>query len=166
MLSEVCTYLFYLVRFCSTGLRSIGTQTVSLVNSRMPAWGKGQIVLLHNGTERRTLQQPSIQKLVASIAQDCLSNLNEEATPTEAYKLPIPRLDDVLKDLEQEISRGLDQRLLEESMHKARIRIQKREAVYHDTVSLNGLVFFFQIYASLFSRCLLFSCLRRNPQPM
>ena len=86
-------------------------------------------------------EQPSIQKLVVSIGQDCLSNLNEEATPTEAYRLRTPRLDDTLEDLENEISRGVNQRLLEECTHKAAIRVQKREAIYHDTVSLSDVGF-------------------------
>jgi hypothetical protein len=47
-------------------------------------------------------------------------------------------LDGALAVLEKEVSRGVNQRLLEECTHKAAIRIQKREAIYQDTVSLSG----------------------------
>ena len=63
-----------------------------------------------------------------------MTNLNEEATPTEAYTLPTPRLDEMLRSLDDEISRGVDQRLLQVCMKKSRIRVESREMVYRDTV--------------------------------
>ncbi len=63
-----------------------------------------------------------------------MTNLKEEATPTEAYTLPTPRLDEALKSLGDEVSRGVDQRLLQVCVTKSTIRIEKREIVYRDTV--------------------------------
>lgn len=94
-----------------------------------------------------------------------MSNLNEEATPTEAYRLPTPRLDDALTDLEKEITRGVNQHLLEECTHKATIRVQKREAIYRDTVRLGGFGLGSDLRI-LCLRCPLSLTLRRNQQHM
>ena len=87
--------------------------------------------------------QPSIQKLVAGIAQDSVTCLNEEATSTQAYTLSTPRLDAALRALESEASGGVNQQLLEECLRKAPIRVARREAIYRDTVSLYSFAFYF-----------------------
>ncbi|KAF9056661.1 hypothetical protein BJ165DRAFT_1362353 [Panaeolus papilionaceus] len=81
-------------------------------------------------------EKPSIQKLVSSLAQDCLSHLNEEAIHTDAYTLPTPRLDEALKSLRQEFSDTfIDDKLLAEAMKRSLIRMSRRESMYSDTIS-------------------------------
>lgn len=81
-------------------------------------------------------EKPSVQKLVNTLASDCIGHLNEEAVHTDAYVLDTPRLDSVLEDLRSEFSRSfIDQGLLADVMGKAHIRIMRREDVYNDTVT-------------------------------
>ncbi|KAF9535499.1 hypothetical protein CPB83DRAFT_841859 [Crepidotus variabilis] len=79
-------------------------------------------------------EKPSIQKLVSSIAQESVSNLSEEAVPTETYKHDIPRLDEALRRLESGIP-AVDQSLLQEATQKSATRVVKREALYYETVA-------------------------------
>lgn len=82
--------------------------------------------------------QPSIQKLVSSVSQDCISHLNEEATQTDAYILPTLRVEQALLDLQGEFSPSfIDEDLLRESVQKSTIRMARREAIYADTVCLD-----------------------------
>ncbi|KAF8971500.1 armadillo-type protein [Flammula alnicola] len=80
-------------------------------------------------------EKPSIQKLVNNLSQDCVSHLNEEATHTDAYTLATPRVENALKDLEDEFSPSfVDQGLLETSMEKSTVRVAHREALYNATL--------------------------------
>lgn len=81
-----------------------------------------------------TLFQPSIQKLVSGIAQDCVVNLSEESVPTDAYKEPTPRIDLALEKLESEISRGVNLNLLKQAIQKSANRTSRREELYSNTV--------------------------------
>ncbi|CAA7258771.1 unnamed protein product [Cyclocybe aegerita] len=81
-------------------------------------------------------EKPSIQKVVNSLVQDCVSHISEEAVQTDAYTLPTPRLDDSLDQLVQELqSIKIDQKLLEASIQKSAVRVTRREIVYRDAVS-------------------------------
>lgn len=95
------------------------------------------------------LSQPSIQKLVNNLAQDCLGHLTEEAVHTDAYMLDIPRVEDALHSLELEFSSNLiNQSLLRQAMLKAQIRVARRNAVYNETVWL----FHRPLYSSSYGR--------------
>lgn len=79
--------------------------------------------------------QPSIQKLITSLAQDCLVHLNEEATNADGYTLETPRVDQALSDLESEFSSSfVDRKLLEVGAEKSTARVVRRDVVYNDTV--------------------------------
>ena len=79
--------------------------------------------------------QPSVQKLVTNLAQDCLVHLSEEAIHTDAYVLDTPRVDQALFDLESEFSTSfVDQNLLRKATEKSKARVIRRDAVYNDTV--------------------------------
>jgi hypothetical protein len=79
--------------------------------------------------------QPSVQKLITSLAQDCVVHLNEEATHTDAYALDAPRVDQALFNLESEFSSSfIDQKFLEKATEKSNARVARRDVVYNDTV--------------------------------
>ncbi|KAH9487094.1 Proteasome activator complex subunit 4 [Psilocybe cubensis] len=81
-------------------------------------------------------EKPSIQKLVTSLSQDCVTHLNEEATHTDAYELDTPRLDDALRELERNFSSSfINHDLLNSALQKTQVRASKREILYIDTVS-------------------------------
>ena len=82
-------------------------------------------------------EKPSIQKLVNTFSHDCTSHLSEEATLTDAYILPTPRVEQALLDLQSEFSPSfIDKNLLKAATETSAIRIAKREAVYTETVCL------------------------------
>lgn len=90
---------------------------------------------MHDRSPVTNCQQPSIQKLVASLAQDCMLYLNEEATHIDAYVLETPRVDQALFDLESEFSSSfVDRNLLKEATEKSKARVIRRDVVYNDTV--------------------------------
>jgi proteasome activator subunit 4 len=77
-----------------------------------------------------------VQKLVNSVAHDCLAHLNEEAMHTDAYVLDTPRIDEALVALEPEFSNRLvSKSLLKEAMSKSEVRVAKRSMAYDQTVS-------------------------------
>lgn len=79
--------------------------------------------------------QPSIQKLITSLAQDCVVHLNEEATHTDCYALDTPRVDQALFSLESEFSSSfVDRTCLEKAAKKSAARVARRNVVYNDTV--------------------------------
>ncbi|GLB36441.1 putative protein with domain of unknown function (DUF3437) [Lyophyllum shimeji] len=81
-------------------------------------------------------EKPSIQKLVGTLAQDCLGHLTEEAVHTDAYTLATPGVEAALDDLMSEFSPNVvDRRLLKEAWDKASVRIRKRAEVYNVAVS-------------------------------
>ncbi|TFK76811.1 hypothetical protein BDN72DRAFT_829977 [Pluteus cervinus] len=81
-------------------------------------------------------EKPSIQKLVNSLAQDCLSNLNEESFHTDAYIMDTPRVDEALGDLEEEFSSTfVDHELLVMALDKASKRVRLRTSIYNGTIS-------------------------------
>ena len=79
--------------------------------------------------------QPSVQKLVTSLSQDCMLHLNEEATHIDAYVLETPRVDQALFDLESEFSTSfVDRDVLGKAIEKSKARVIRRDVVYNDTV--------------------------------
>lgn len=88
------------------------------------------------------LLQPSIQKLVTKLTQDCLPYIDEEAIHTDAYSLPSVRLNNALEALESEFSESfITSRLLDSATSKSVVRVAKREAIYQATVRWSSLVF-------------------------
>ncbi|KAF9474298.1 hypothetical protein BDN70DRAFT_884955 [Pholiota conissans] len=81
-------------------------------------------------------EKPSIQKLVGNLSQECLTHLNEEATHTDAYVLPITGVEIALNALELEFSASfVNKDILGQAMEKTVTRIARREALHSDTVS-------------------------------
>ncbi|KAF5356022.1 hypothetical protein D9756_004202 [Leucocoprinus leucothites] len=81
-------------------------------------------------------EKPSIQKLVYNVANDCISLFNEHTIHSEAYTMETPRVDEALRDLEDEFSENfIDRKLLEEAVQKGRTRFEQRNKIYHSTVS-------------------------------
>lgn len=76
-----------------------------------------------------------MQKLVNSLAQDCVTHLNEEALHTDAYVLETPRVDEALVGLEVEFSSQLvPKSVLKEAMSKSEARVAKRGMTHNNTV--------------------------------
>jgi len=76
-----------------------------------------------------------VQKLVNSLAQDCLTLLSEEAIHTDAYLLETPRVDEALLAIDPELSsQPVPTSLLKEALSKYQVRIAKRSTVYNNTV--------------------------------
>ncbi|KAF7784715.1 hypothetical protein Agabi119p4_880 [Agaricus bisporus var. burnettii] len=110
-------------------------------------WNKGiaTYALTDQGLQRRYLQsllgcqgeeKPSVQKLVSSVANDCMGLINENTIHSEAYTLETPRLDETLRDLENEFSENfVDKELLDEALHKGKLRFERRNRVHHETVT-------------------------------
>jgi proteasome activator subunit 4 len=68
--------------------------------------------------------------------------INENMMHSEAYSLETPRLDDALRDLEYEFSEKLvDRELLDDALHKGKLRSERRNRVHHETVRSPGLLF-------------------------
>ena len=79
--------------------------------------------------------QPSVQKLITSLAQDCVLHLSEEATHTNGYTLDAPQVDQALFDLESEFSTSfVDRNFLTKAMEKSTARVLGRNVVYNNTV--------------------------------
>ena len=84
--------------------------------------------------------QPSVQKLITSLAQDCVLHLDEEATHTVGYTLDTPRVDQALFDLESEFSTSfVDRTFLTKTVEKSTVRVIRRNIVYNDTVCTTSL---------------------------
>jgi proteasome activator subunit 4 len=80
-----------------------------------------------------------VQKLINSVAHDCLAHLDEEAMHTDAYVLATPRVDEALLAIEPEFSSQLvNKSLLQEAMSKSQVRIAKRGMVYKNTVCFSA----------------------------
>lgn len=76
-----------------------------------------------------------MQKLVNSVAQDCLIYLNEELMQTDAYVLETPRVDNALVALELEFSgQMVSKSLLKEAVSKSEVRVAKQSMAYNNTV--------------------------------
>ncbi|KAJ7293229.1 hypothetical protein C8J57DRAFT_19449 [Mycena rebaudengoi] len=81
-------------------------------------------------------EKPSIQKLVATVAQDCANQIREESAHCDAYSLEAPRLEDALASLETEFSCSvINQKLTEEAMAKSLVRAEQRGVAYDETVA-------------------------------
>lgn len=90
---------------------------------------------MHNRSPVTNCLQPSVQKLVTSLAQDCMIHLNEEATHIDAYVLETPQVDQALFDLESEFSASfVDRDFLKKATEKSEARVIRRDVVYNDTV--------------------------------
>lgn len=86
--------------------------------------------------------QPSIQKLVNSVANDAISNLAEETTRTDAYADSVPAVKLAVDALGVELSPNLiDHDLLSEALQKSSIRALARESKYSETVSPISLIY-------------------------
>jgi proteasome activator subunit 4 len=73
--------------------------------------------------------------LVNSLAQDCLTHLNEEAVHTDAYTLNTTRVDEALLALETEFSSSfINPELQTKAITKAPLRAAKRSVIYNETV--------------------------------
>ncbi|KAG5636751.1 hypothetical protein H0H81_006970 [Sphagnurus paluster] len=82
------------------------------------------------------VRQPSVQKLVNNLAQDCLGHLTEESIHTDAYMLSTPGVEAALDDLIPEFSvRLVDQQFLKEALDKKSVRISMRSTIYNNTVA-------------------------------
>ncbi|EEB92346.1 hypothetical protein MPER_09161, partial [Moniliophthora perniciosa FA553] len=80
-------------------------------------------------------EKPSIQKLVATTAQECYSHLLEDVVHTDAYTIQPTMIDYALQELQQVFSSSfVNQNLLQEAISKYPLRIEKRTALYHETV--------------------------------
>ena len=90
---------------------------------------------VHDRSPVTNCLQPSIQKLITSLAQDCVLHLNEEATHIDAYVLETPRVDQALCDLENEFSTSfVNRNFLKKATEKSAARVIRRGVVYNDTV--------------------------------
>ena len=79
--------------------------------------------------------QPSIQKLVANLAQESLVHLTEEAVNTDTYTDDASGVDAVANDLAQEFGPNLiDRDLAKEAKRKALLRCRRRAATEKQTV--------------------------------
>ena len=79
--------------------------------------------------------QPSVQKLIDSVAQDALVYLNEESCHTDAFIEPIPGVLQALNALKQEFSSPVvDQSVLEAAAGKSDARVALKYQRYTETV--------------------------------
>lgn len=63
--------------------------------------------------------------------------INENTIHSEAYTLETPRLDETLRDLKNEFSENfVDKELLDEALHKGKLRFERRNRVHHETVRI------------------------------
>ena len=85
--------------------------------------------------------QPSIQKLVGNVAQDCLSFLTEESFHTDVFNEDTSSLEHALDELAQEFSPNLiDRALLDKALEKAPVRAAVKIQRYNEDVRLCRLV--------------------------
>lgn len=90
---------------------------------------------MHDRSPVTNCLQPSVQKLVTSLAKDCMVHISEEVTYVDAYVLETPRVDQALFDLESEFSTSfVDQNLLKTAIEKSKARVIRRDVAYNDTV--------------------------------
>ena len=79
--------------------------------------------------------QPSVQKLVANIAQDALVYLNEESCHTDAFTEPVPGVLQALAELKQEFPAHIvNQTVLQQAITKAGLRVSLKNQRYTETV--------------------------------
>lgn len=105
----------------------------------MPASGEGTVlsILRLRTTYNLCPHQPSIQKLVNSVANDAITNLAEETTRTDAFTESTPQVKLAVDSLRADLSPELiDQDLLSEALHKSIARAEARERKYAQTVGL------------------------------
>lgn len=80
-------------------------------------------------------EQPSIQKLVGSVAQDALVYLNEESAHTDAFTEDISNVLHALEELKPEFSSSMvDQAVLQTATVKSETRIALKNQRYAQTV--------------------------------
>ncbi len=83
------------------------------------------------------LVKPSVQKLVTTLSQECLTHMVEEAVHTDGYTLQTPQIEQALKELAAEFSPSfVDQQLLIEACNKAPIRAKSRCSIHEKTVRI------------------------------
>jgi len=135
-LTGMVSSIWWIQRVDYKSHRSKLTFTVSALLARLPRRREGATLsYLPYGTCLCVYCQPSIQKLVSSVANDCLSQINEHNIHSEAYSMETPRVDQALHDLESEFSETFyDQKLLEEALYKGQNRFIQRNEIYHRTV--------------------------------
>lgn len=81
--------------------------------------------------------QPSIQKLVGSLAQDAQVYLTEEAVHTDAYVEETPGVNNALMDLKEEfVPSSVDQAILIQAVKKINVRVTTRNKRYAETVGI------------------------------
>ncbi|KAI0762664.1 ARM repeat-containing protein [Fomes fomentarius] len=81
-------------------------------------------------------EKPTVQKLVASVAQDALVYLNEESCHTDAFTEEIPGVLQSLEDLKQEFSSSIvDNALLQAAAAKCPARVALKTQRYAETVN-------------------------------
>ncbi|KAG5648210.1 hypothetical protein DXG03_006165 [Asterophora parasitica] len=80
-------------------------------------------------------EKPSIQKLVNTIATDCLSHLTEETIHMDVYRLSTPRVEAALDELLLEFSpKVVNQTLLNGVLGINPTRVSERNTIHDDTV--------------------------------
>ncbi|ETW87560.1 hypothetical protein HETIRDRAFT_469691 [Heterobasidion irregulare TC 32-1] len=107
--------------------------TYAIADPKTPnLYGRYLIALLNCQHE----EKPSIQKLVTSLAQGCLSNLTEESNRTHAYPDDIPGVKEAMRALSFEFSPAfIDKTILEETLRKEPARATAWKLKYEQTVS-------------------------------
>ncbi|KAL7285729.1 hypothetical protein ACG7TL_000834 [Trametes sanguinea] len=81
-------------------------------------------------------EKPSVQKLVANIAQDALVYLNEESCHTDAFTEPVPGVLQALAEIRQEFPAHIvDQTVLQQAISKAGLRVSLKNQRYTETVN-------------------------------
>lgn len=88
------------------------------------------LLLLENGhLNFYAFQQPSVQKLITSVAAETIVQLAEETLFTDAYTLPILGAAKAMAELQSEFPAKLDKGVLDEALKKAPLRVAlNREA--------------------------------------
>ncbi|KAJ2996608.1 hypothetical protein NUW54_g7221 [Trametes sanguinea] len=81
-------------------------------------------------------EKPSVQKLVANIAQDALVYLNEESCHTDAFTEPVPGVLQALAELKQEFPAHIvNHTVLQQAITKAGLRVSLKNQRYTETVN-------------------------------
>ena len=82
--------------------------------------------------------QPSVQKLIGSVAQDALVYLNEESCHTDAFTEPVPGVLEALEGVKQEFaSPVVDEAILHAAAAKCSARVALKNQRYTETVCFN-----------------------------
>ncbi|KAH8835430.1 hypothetical protein DL96DRAFT_1675460 [Flagelloscypha sp. PMI_526] len=111
-------------------LRNKGTAAYAL--SELSSQGEYLTTLLECQHE----EKPSIQKLVTDIARECTAHLVEESVHTEAYQLPIDRVEEALNVLKTDFpSDCIDSSLVSLAEGKAPARAALKEKYHNTTVT-------------------------------